>query len=114
MFNQCYGGVIKNLKKMFEYPKIADILADNFEKDCKSYEGSKLSLVEQKHQYLMLLIQGAYNNKLKVPFDHQIPETDEELTKREIIMFLLFKRLRYEILPDESIMMKQEQNLSNR
>lgn len=108
-----YKNNISNLKKMFEFPKIADIQAEDFEKESRAFENSQIKVVQEKWQYLILL-SFMNNSKLKIPWEFTIPNTDSELTKREIYMFLILKMLRYEICPFDSIMMDEEHKFNEK
>ena len=110
---QEYKNNIGNLKKMFEYPKIADIQSEDFEKEARAFEGSKINLVQEKWQYLILL-PFMNNSKQKIPWEFTIPNTDAELTKREIHMFLIYKMLRYDICPFDTILLDEEHNFNKR
>jgi len=54
------------------------------------------------------------NSKQKIPWEFTIPNTDAELTKREIHMFLIYKMLRYDICPFDTILLDEEHNFNKR
>lgn len=50
----------------------------------------------------------------EIPFEIVIPSTDAELTKREIYMFLILKKLRYDLSGDDSIMLQDDHKISEK
>lgn len=82
-------------------------MAEDFEKEAKLFENSELSHIKEHSQPYMVM--NTTNPHKKLPFDLIIPQTDSDLAKREIIMFLIMKKLRYDLMGEDSIMMPDDQ-----